>query len=83
MKDALHSIITAIVDHPESVVIDENLDGTTIVCTIHVHADDMGKVIGKSGRIIKAIRDLMKIIAAKHNCYIDVVLFEEIPLPQE
>jgi predicted RNA-binding protein YlqC (UPF0109 family) len=71
------------VDHPESVVIDEQMDGETTVLTIHVHADDMGQVIGKSGRIIRAIRDLMKIVAVKHNSYIDVALFEEIPPVEE
>ena len=79
MKDSLHYIVAAIVDHPDMVVIDETQDGDTSVFTIHVHADDMGQVIGKSGRIIKAIRDLAKVIAAKHNRYIDVVLFEEEP----
>lgn len=83
MKDTLHYLVTAIVDHPESVVIDEAMDGETTVLTIHVHADDMGQIIGKSGRIIKAIRDLMKIIAVKHNCYIDVTLFEETPPAEE
>lgn len=79
MKDTLHYLVSSIVDHPEDVSIDEAQDGETTVLTIHVHADDMGKVIGKSGRIIKAIRDLMKIIAAKHAAYIDVVLYEETP----
>lgn len=83
MKDSLHYIVSAVVDHPEMVVIDESQDGDTIVFTIHVHPEDMGQVIGKSGRIIKAIRDLAKVIAAKHNLYIDVVLFEEAPAPQE
>lgn len=82
MKDSIHYIVTAIVDHPDDVVIDEHQDGDTTVFTIHVHADDMGQVIGKSGRIIRAIRDLAKVIATKRNLYIDVVLFEEAPTPQ-
>ena len=79
MKDTLHYLVAAIVDHPESVVIDEDMDGETTVLTIHVDAQDMGQIIGKSGRIIRAIRDIMKIVAVKHNRYIDVVLFEETP----
>lgn len=79
MKDILHFIVTSVVDHPDDVVIDEHMDGETAVLTIHVHVEDMGQIIGKSGRIIKAIRDLMKIVAVKHNRFIDVVLFDENP----
>lgn len=76
MKDTLHFLVTHIVDHPEDVIIDEHTDTERTLLTIHVHPEDMGKIIGKSGRIIRALRDLIKLIAAKHNVYADVELAE-------
>lgn len=77
MKDTLHFLLTNFVDHPEDVTIDENTDAERTILTIHAHPDDMGKIIGKSGRIIGALRDLIKLIAAKHNVYADVEVAED------
>jgi uncharacterized protein len=79
MKDTLLFLITTIVDHPEAVEIEERQDADATIFILHVHAEDMGRVIGKSGRIIRAVRDLMKVIAAKRNQFVDVELFEETP----
>ncbi len=79
MKDTLHFLITTIVEHPEAVEIEERQDQDATIFIVHVHAEDMGRVIGKSGRIIRAVRDLMKVIAAKRNQFVDVELFEETP----
>lgn len=81
MKDTLLFFITTLVDHPESVEIEERQDNDATIFVVHVHADDMGRVIGKSGRIIRAVRDLMKVIAAKRNKFVDVELFEDAPQP--
>lgn len=77
MKDTLTYLVTAIVDHPEDVVIDERTQEEMIIFTIHVNQEDMGKIIGKSGRIIRALRDLIKILAAKKNLYVDVEIAED------
>ncbi len=77
MKDTLDFLIRSLVDHPEDIVIDEKVDGEATILTIHVHPEDIGKVIGKSGRIIRALRDLMKVIAAKRNIYVDVEIAED------
>jgi uncharacterized protein len=76
MKDTLSFILSQLVDHPEDVVVDENTNEGKTVLTIHANAEDIGKIIGKQGRIIRSIRDLIKLIAAKHNEYVDVVLAE-------
>ncbi len=77
MKDILLTLVSQLVDHPEDVVITENGDSQSTLLTMSVNPSDMGKIIGKSGRIIRALRDLMKVLAAKRNQYVDVVLAEQ------
>ena len=77
MKDTLLYLLQNIVDHPDSLTIEETKqDERHSVLTIHAHEEDMGKIIGKAGRIIRAIRDLIKLMATKENLYVDVVLAE-------
>lgn len=76
MKDTLVYLLTAIVDHPDALIIEERPTEGGVVYVVTTHPEDMGKVIGKSGRIIRAIRDLMKIMAAKNNTFVDVELAE-------
>lgn len=77
MKKALEFIVSSIVDDPKACVIDENENEGVIEFTIHVAKDDMGKVIGKNGKIIRAIRNIMKIPAIKQNKRIHVSLAQE------
>lgn len=79
MKDTLIFFVSFLVDHPDEVVVDERVDGDATILTIHTNPEDIGKVIGKSGRIIRALRDLMKVIAAKRNMYVDVEIAESGP----
>ncbi len=64
LKETLHNIAVAIVDDPESVVVVSNETETSINLTLSVAPDDMGMVIGKNGRIAKAIRMVIKAAAA-------------------
>jgi len=67
MKDLVEYLIKNIVDEPKSVLInEENQDGNSIL-KVSVDKGDMGKVIGKSGRIIKSLRNLVKIKSIKEN----------------
>lgn len=77
MKDTLLFLLQSIVDHPDDIAVTETLDESRVLLTIRAHEEDIGKIIGKSGRIIKALRDLIKLIATKENAYVDVVLAEE------
>ena len=77
MKDTLQFIVAAIVDNPDDVMIDESDNAGTDTFTIHVHKDDMGKVIGKEGKIIRSIRNVMKIVAMKNNLRINVTLADQ------
>ena len=69
MKDLLVSIAQGLVDDPSAVTVtvDEPAEDGTIVYHLHVGEDDMGRVIGKQGRIAKAIRTVMRAAATRQN----------------
>ncbi len=69
MKDLLVSIAQGLVDDPAavSVTVDEPAEDGTVVYHLHVGEDDMGRVIGKQGRIAKAIRTVMRAAATRQN----------------
>lgn len=67
MRDLVEVIAKALVDHPEEVVVTEKEEGKTLVLEVKVAESDMGKVIGKQGRIAKAIRSVVKAAAAKED----------------
>ena len=71
-KQILADIARAIVDTPESVTVTEQIDGDNIELTLSVAPDDMGMVIGRHGKIAKAIRALMKAAAANSGKRITV-----------
>ena len=71
-KQILADIARAIVDTPESVTVTESIDGDNIELTLSVAPDDMGMVIGRHGKIAKAIRSLMKAAAANSGTRITV-----------
>ena len=63
-KEILANIARAIVDTPDAVTVTEEVDGDDIELTLSVADDDTGMVIGRHGRIAKAIRQIMKAAAA-------------------
>ncbi|MCI8387805.1 MAG: KH domain-containing protein [Clostridiales bacterium] len=63
LKQVLTDIAKAIVDSPEQVVVTETADGDSVMLELHVAEDDMGKVIGRHGKIAKSIRLVMKAAA--------------------
>ncbi len=67
MKEILQTIIKNLVDNPDAVEINQVDEATSIVFEIKVAEEDMGKVIGKQGRIAKSIRTVMKAVAAKEH----------------
>jgi predicted RNA-binding protein YlqC (UPF0109 family) len=69
MKELLTTIAQGLVEAPESVVVteDEINEEGVVVFHLHVAEDDMGRVIGRQGRIAKAIRSVVKSAAAKDN----------------
>ena len=67
MKELVEVITKALVDDPDSVVVTEREDKKSTILEIRIADSDMGKVIGKQGRIAKAIRQVVKAAAAKED----------------
>ena len=67
MKELVEVIAKALVEHPEEVVVTETKEGNDYVVKLCVASSDMGKVIGKQGRIAKSIRSVVKAAASREN----------------
>lgn len=76
MKELVETIAKALVDSPDDVVVTEKVDDDgTIRIELSVAEDDIGKVIGKQGRIAKSIRTLVKTVAIREDkrVFVDIV----------
>ncbi|MDD3114568.1 MAG: KH domain-containing protein [Anaerovibrio sp.] len=72
MKEIVEIIARSLVDNPEQVVVEEKQDEDIVLFELHVAEEDMGKVIGKSGRIAKALRTVVKAAATRENKKVNV-----------
>lgn len=76
MKELVEVIAKALVDDPESVVVTEREERENTVLEVRVADSDIGKVIGKQGRIAKAIRSVVKAAAAKEDKKVSVDILD-------
>ena len=78
MQELLTFVAKSLVDHPDQVVVRET-EGEAIILNLRVAEEDMGKVIGKNGRIAKAIRAVVKAATAKNSkpVYVEIVEDDE------
>lgn len=72
LKQILTDIARAIVDTPGAVRVEETVDGDDVELVLSVAEDDTGMVIGRHGKIAKAIRQIMKVAAAKAGKHVNV-----------
>ncbi len=77
MGSLVEVIAKALVTKPDEVVVTEEMDGDTIIVKLKVADDDIGKIIGKSGRIAKAIRTVVRAAAIKQNVRVSVEIVED------
>ena len=77
MKELVEFITKSLVDSPEEVSINETVGESIIILEIKVGQDDIGKVIGKEGRIANAIRTVVKAAAAKQNKKVTVEILTD------
>lgn len=68
--------VKAIVDHPEDVKTEREVDEMGVLITLSVHSEDMGMVIGKEGRNAKALRTLLRVLGAKSNARVNLKIAE-------
>ncbi len=69
MKELVETIARALVDHPEKVVVTEENNGKGVYIHLSVDPSDVGKVIGKSGRVANAIRAVVKAAGVRDNVH--------------
>ena len=72
MRELVETIAKALVEHPDEVVVTQKASGRSILIELQVAPSDMGKVIGKQGRIAKSIRSVVKAAASRENARADV-----------
>jgi predicted RNA-binding protein YlqC (UPF0109 family) len=65
MKEFVEYVVKGLVDQPDQVIVTEIRRGGSITLELHVAADDMGRVIGKGGRVANSIRSLLRVMAAR------------------
>ncbi len=75
-KQFLESLVKALVDHPDSVSINRTVDEMGVLLTLDVHAEDMGKIIGRSGNTAKAIRTLLRVVGMKNDARVNLKINE-------
>lgn len=76
MKTFVEWVVKKIVDQPDQVLVEEINQENQVLLNLKVAQEDMGRVIGKAGKIIKAIRNLVKIIAIKEGKLVNLQLVE-------
>ena len=72
----LEYVVKALVDHPDDVKIGRTVDEMGVLLTLDVHADDMGKIIGRSGNTAKAIRTLLRVVGMKNDARVNLKINE-------
>ncbi len=77
MKNVLELLIANLVDNKEKISIEETSNDKTVEFKVKVASEDMGKIIGKQGRVAKSIRTVMKSIAGKEGKRVNVEFIEE------
>ena len=78
MKDFLEYVARGLVDKPDAVEVDVEEDGDETVLTLVVDQEDMGRVIGRDGRIANAIRSLLKVMAARDGRHVELEIVSDV-----
>ena len=72
----LETVVKALVDHPDAVKINRTVDEMGVLLTLDVHAEDMGKIIGRSGNTAKAVRTLLRVVGMKNDARVNLKINE-------
>mgnify|MGYP001593833094 CR=1 FL=1 len=74
----LEYAVKALADHPEDVVTTRTIDQMGVLLTLTVHPEDMGKIIGKSGKTAEALRILLRVVGMKGNARVNLKINEPV-----
>ena len=75
-QEFLETIVKALVDKPEDVVVEREIDERGVLLTLKVNPEEMGKIIGKQGQTARSLRTLLRIIGNKNNSYVNLKVYE-------
>lgn len=75
-QEFLEYVVKALVDNPDKVNVGRKVDEMGVLLTLDVAADDMGKIIGRSGNTAKAIRTLLRVVGMKNNARVNLKINE-------
>ena len=77
-QEFLEFVVKGLVDHPSDVKVNRVVDEMGVLLTLDLNAEDMGKVIGRSGNTAKAIRTLLRVVGMKHNARVNLKINEPV-----
>lgn len=72
----LETVVKALVDHPDAVKVERNVDEMGVLLSLSLDAEDMGKIIGRQGNTVKAIRTLLRVIGLKNRARVNLRIEE-------
>lgn len=75
-KEFLEFVVKSLVDNPDAVEVDRNVDEMGVLLSLKVDPQDMGTIIGRSGNTAKAIRTLLRVVGMKHNARVNLKIEE-------
>lgn len=77
MQELVETLVKALVDHPENVSVRQKEMPTSVLVEVKVHKEDVGKVIGRQGRVIKALRTVVRSCAMRDGVKVNLELSED------
>jgi uncharacterized protein len=75
-QEFLEYVVKALVDNPDSIQSTRTIDQMGVLLTLTVNPDDMGKIIGKSGKTAESLRVLLRVVGMKHNARVNLKINE-------
>jgi len=72
----LESVVKSLVDAPDAVSVERNVDEMGVLLTLKVDPKDMGQIIGSQGQTARAIRTLLRVVGAKNNARVNLKIYE-------
>ncbi|MDP2676375.1 MAG: KH domain-containing protein [bacterium] len=75
-QEFLEFVVKSLVDNPSDVKVERKVDEMGVLLTLNIHAEDMGKILGRQGNTAKSIRTLLRIVGLKNNARVNLKIAE-------